>query len=138
MNEKITHSGVVESIDGDRMRVRIVQNSACGGCKAASFCNAAESKEKLIDVYGRKAMGGHKVGDNVVIAASGATGRKAVMIGFGFPLVLLIVALAIAYTVTGSEPLAALISIAVLVPYYIIVYFIRDKLRHSFSFVVER
>lgn len=138
MNEKITHSGIVDSIDGDRMRVRIRQNSACGDCRAASFCNAAESKEKLIDVYGRKAMGGHKVGDNVVIATSGSVGRKAVMIGFGFPLVLLIVALAITYTISHSEPLSALMSIAVLVPYYIVVYIMRGKLRHSFSFIVER
>lgn len=137
MNEKITHSGVVESIDGDCMRVRIQQNSACGGCRAASFCNAAESKEKLIDVYGRKAMGGHSVGDNVVIATSEATGRKAVLIGFGLPLIILIAVLAVTYVFTHSEPLAALASIVVLVPYYIIVYFMRDKLRHSFSFVVE-
>jgi sigma-E factor negative regulatory protein RseC len=137
MSEKIKHSGVVESVDGDCMKVRILQTSACAGCKAAGVCNAAEKKEKVIDIYGRKAMNGHKVGDTVVVTAANATGRKAVMIGFGLPLVILVVVLAIAYAVTHSEPLAALVSIAALVPYYIIIYMCRDRLKRDFSFAID-
>lgn len=137
MSEKIKHSGIVESVDGDCMKVRILQTSACAGCKAAAFCNAAEKKEKIIDIYGRKAMGGHKVGDNVVVTAANATGRKAVMIGFGLPLVVLVVALAVTYALTHSEPLSALVSIVALVPYYIIIYVMRDHLRRDFSFAIE-
>ena len=51
MSEKIKHSGVVESVDGDCMKVRILQTSACAGCKAAGVCNAAEKKEKVIYIY---------------------------------------------------------------------------------------
>lgn len=137
MNDKIKHSGIVESIDGDCMKVRILQTSACAGCKAASFCNAAEKKVKVIDVYGHTAMGDHKVGDNVVVTATSSTGRKAVLIGFGLPLLVLVVALVITYAITHSEPLSALVSIAALVPYYIIVYIFRDHLRRDFSFTLE-
>lgn len=137
MDEKIKHSGVVESIDGDCMKVRILQTSACAGCKAASFCNAAESKEKIIDIYGKTAMGGHKPGDNVIVTASKSTGHKAVIIGFGIPLLILVAALAITYAVSKSEPLAALISIAALLPYYIAIYCLRNHLRRDFSFSLE-
>ncbi len=50
MSNKIKHSGVVEKIVGDCVRVRIVQTSACAACKVASHCNAAESKEKIVEV----------------------------------------------------------------------------------------
>lgn len=137
MGEKIKHSGVVESVDGDCMRVRILQTSACAGCKAASFCNASEKKEKIIDVYDKHSISGHKKGDNVVVTGSLDTGRKAVMIGFGIPFIVLVAVLAITYQLSHSEPLAALVSIAALVPYYFIVYLLRDKLRRDFSFEVE-
>ena len=51
MSNKIKHSGVVENILGDSVQVRIVQTSACAACKVAGYCNASESKEKLVDVY---------------------------------------------------------------------------------------
>lgn len=137
MSEKIKHTGVVESVDADCMKVRILQTSACAGCKAASFCNASEKKEKVIDIYDKHSITGHKAGDNVVIATSNATGRKAVMIGFGIPLMVMVAVLAVTYSVSHSEPLAALTSIASLVPYYLIVYLLRDYLRKDFSFVIE-
>ena len=59
------------------------------------------------------------------------------MIGFGLPLVILVVVLAIAYAVTHSEPLSALVSIAALVPYYIIIYMCRDRLKRDFSFAID-
>lgn len=137
MSGKIKHSGVVESVEGDCMKVRILQTSACAGCKAASFCNTAEKKEKVIDIYGSKAMNGHKAGDMVVVTAANATGRKAVMLGFGLPLVILVIALAVTYAITHSEPLSALVSIAALVPYYIIIYMLREHLRRDFSFSID-
>ena len=50
MNTKISHSGVIEEIQGDGVKVRIVQTSACAACKVAGYCNAADKKEKIIDV----------------------------------------------------------------------------------------
>ena len=51
MRNKISHSGVIDRIDGGHVKVRIVQTSACAACKVAGYCNAAESKEKIVDVY---------------------------------------------------------------------------------------
>lgn len=137
MSEKIKHSGVVESVDGDCMKVRIVQASACADCKAASFCTAAEKKEKIVDIFDKSSIGSHKPGDMVTVATSGATGRKAVMIGFVFPLVILVLVLAATYSLTHSEPKAALISIASLIPYYLIIYTLRKHLRDKFTFYIE-
>ena len=54
MSQKICHSGIVERIDDGCVHVRIVQTSACAACKVAGYCNAAESKEKIIDVKKKK------------------------------------------------------------------------------------
>lgn len=138
MGEKIKHTGVVESVDSGHMMVRILQTSACAGCKAASFCNASEKKEKLIDIYDQESIRGHKSGDNVVITADAGTGAKAVIIGFGLPFVVLVAALIAAYSLTQSETIAAVAGIITLVPYYLIVYIFREKLRKEFSFTIDR
>ena len=52
MADVIKHDGVVDSIEGNCIHVRIVQASACAACGAKSLCSAAESKEKIVDVYG--------------------------------------------------------------------------------------
>ena len=56
MDERIEHQGIVESVEDDCVKVRIVQVAACAECKAKSLCSSAESKEKVREVNGR---GGH-------------------------------------------------------------------------------
>ena len=51
MENKIKHVGVVESVVGECVKVRVVQSSACASCKVAKQCNTSESKEKIIDIY---------------------------------------------------------------------------------------
>lgn len=131
----IEHSGVIESIGPDGMKVRIRQLSACADCKAASFCNSAESKDKVIDVTGDPAD--HHVGDEVSVAASLATGYRAVMTGFGIPLIIMVAALVITLAAGGSEPLAALIGVGSLVPYFFIVWLMRAKIKKAFTFRIK-
>ena len=51
MSNKIRHEGVIDSIDEGCVHVRILQTSACAACKVAGYCNAAEAKEKIVDVF---------------------------------------------------------------------------------------
>ena len=46
MSNKIKHAGVVDGVEGECVRVRILQSSACSACKVAAHCNASETKEK--------------------------------------------------------------------------------------------
>lgn len=137
MSNKIKHSGIVDSIEDGCMKVRIIQASACAACKAASFCNASDKKEKIIDIYDVASIRGRRVGDEVVIVESGQTGMKAVMLGFGVPFLILVLVLVLVSRFTANEPLAALVSIVALIPYYTVIYLLRDKLRDQFSFIVE-
>jgi sigma-E factor negative regulatory protein RseC len=135
MSNKIKHSGIVEEIADGCMKVRIVQTSACAACKVASHCSASEKKEKIVDVYDFPSA--CKTGDTVTVVASSRVGMNAVLMGFGIPFLIMIFALYIASRFTSDEPLMALVSIVCLVPYYLLLYMFRDRIKEKFAFTVE-
>lgn len=136
MADQIRHEGAIVDIEGDCVRVKITQMSACSTCSIKGHCNASESKEKIVEVYGRHNVG-LKIGDTVTIIASSKTGYYAVTLSSIIPLVLLVAMLVIVLLVTGNEVMAALSGLAVLVPYYLVLYMLRDKIRRRMSFRIE-
>ena len=136
MNQRISHSGMIESIEEGCVHVRIVQHSACTTCKVAGYCHAAESKEKMIDVY-CDAVADYKVGQQVTVSTSGQVAVKALLWAFGVPFVLLLAMLILVLLLTGNEGWAALSALAILVPYYAILWLLRDKMREQLAFTIE-
>ena len=135
MGTKISHSGIVEYIGDDCVKVRIVQTSACAACKVAGYCNAAESKQKIVDVY--QPAGNLKVGDVVTVAASTKIATEALALGFAVPFVLMVEVLVAVLWLRGNEAEAGLSALASLIPYYAGLYLFRKKLRDRFAFVIE-
>ena len=136
MSNKIKHSGVVENIMGDSVQVRIVQTSACAACKVAGYCNASESKEKLVDVYHADTRN-LKVGDVVTVTASTQVAAQALLLGFGLPFVVLVAVLIAVLLITGNEGAAALSGLGALVPYYAVLFLFRNRIRDKLSFSIE-
>ena len=136
MSNKITHSGVVENIMGDSVVVRIVQTSACAACKVAGYCNAAESKEKLVEVQCDNAAS-FKLGQQVTVSASGQVAARALLWGFGMPFLILVMVLLVVLLMTGDEGKAALSGIGALFPYYGLLWLFRDRMRHQLAFAIE-
>jgi sigma-E factor negative regulatory protein RseC len=136
MSNKIKHSGVVENILGDSVQVRIVQTSACAACKVAGYCNASESKEKLVDVYHADTRN-LRVGDVVTVTASTQVAAQALLLGFGLPFVVLVAVLIAVLLITGNEGAAALSGLGALVPYYAVLFLFRNRIRDKLSFSIE-
>ena len=136
MSNKIKHSGVVENILGDSVQVRIVQTSACAACKVAGYCNASESKEKLVDVYHADTRN-LRVGDVVTVTASTQVAAQALLLGFGLPFVVLVAVLIAVLLITGNEGAAALSGLAALFPYYAVLFLFRNRIRDKLSFSIE-
>lgn len=136
MNDKIRHSGVIDSIGDGSVKVRILQTSACAVCKVAAHCNASESKEKLVEV---KVADGDvwQVGDTVTVCASRNVILRAMLFAFALPLVLMVAALVVVMVATGDERTAGLSSIAVLVPYFLLVWLFRERVGRQVSFSLE-
>lgn len=137
MSNKIKHAGVVDGVEGECVRVRILQSSACSACKVAAHCNASETKEKIIDVMDADASHYQK-GDQVMVVADTAVGFRASLYGYLLPLILMVVTLVGVLAATHSEGLAAVSALGILMPYYVLLFLMRNKLRNRLSFTLER
>ncbi len=127
----------MESINGSYLKVRIVQTSACSSCSINGHCSAAESKEKLIDVYNKEGLD-CQIGSQVMISGAASLGMKAVMWAFVFPFAVLLVSLFVSMWITGGdEAVSSLIALCMLIPYYLILFVCREKFRRTFVFVLE-
>ena len=137
MADIIKHRGIVEKVDGSHIVVRIVQTSACSACSAKGLCNASESKEKQIDVY--EANPSYQIGEEVMVCGTTSMGMQAVLLAFGVPLLILVLALGVSMKLTGEDALLSSgIALLSVVPYYIGIYFCKDKLNRTFSFTIEK
>lgn len=137
MGNKISHSGIVDCIEDGCIKVRIVQTSACAACKVASHCNAAESKVKIVDVFCCDTAK-YRTGQEVVVSASKDVAGRALLLGFGAPFLLLVCVLLMALRLTSDEGMAALIALGALVPYYFVLWLLRDRIQRRISFQLEK
>lgn len=136
MENSIRHEGTVESVDGEHIRVRILQHSACSACKVASHCSASESKEKIVDVFHYRQH--HlKVGDAVIVGTSSHSVRKALLLGFGLPLLLLLLVTGVLFAAGVNEGITALAALGALIPYYIGLWIFRQRIADNIAFFIE-
>lgn len=137
MSNVISHTGIVDGIAEGVVCVRIVQSSACGSCKVASYCNSAESKEKIVEVRCADASS-YTVGQDVMVIAEPSVGMKAVTIAFVVPVITILAVVVIVLTAGGSEFMAAIAGLAVLVPYYAVLYAMRKHLERVLTFRINK
>jgi len=64
-------------------------------------------------------------------------GTRAVMLGYFLPFLLVLLTLIVTLNIFKSQGLAGLISLGVLVPYYMLLYFNKDRLKKTFTFKIE-
>ena len=136
MSESIEHPGIVEQVDGSKVRVRITQYSACAGCHAKSACTISDRKDKWIDV--EDASGDYHTGEAVVIVGENSLGREAVLLAFVLPVVIVLGAIVGGSAAGWSETVSGAFGLLVLVSYYIILYVLRDKLKKHFVFRLKK
>ncbi|ASB47832.1 SoxR reducing system RseC family protein [Alkalitalea saponilacus] len=132
--KKIEHEGVVEEVCGNQIKVKIVSQSACASCHVKSACTMADSQEKEIDV---ESMENVKPGQHVMVVGTDSQGLKAALLAYVLPVVLVLVVLAVTYTVTGNENLSGFLSLMVLVPYFFIIKLAGKAMRKSFTFTIK-
>ncbi len=134
--KNIEHPGIVEDIRDQLVLVRIKTRTACGDCSSKSYCGLQDVKDKIIEIETSKA-GKYTIGQNVIVTLKQSLGYKALLLGYLIPLAILLFVLVIMMAVSGNEPLSALIAVLLMVPYYIMVYVNRHKLRRTFNFHIK-
>jgi len=136
MNENIRHNGIITRICEDTIFVRIVQQSACAGCHARSMCSASESKVKEIEIKDRS--GKYQIDEEVTICGQSSLGLQAVLLAFVWPLLLVIAAIVIGMGSGLDETISGVFGLLILIPYYLILYIMREKLKRKFVFTLEK
>ena len=132
----IEHAGIVWKIQKDTLLVKILVTSACSACHAKGSCIAADMAEKIIEVQKPKIEVG--VGDCITVTLKRSLGFKALVLGYILPFIILFATLAIVLEVTQDELTAGLSAIAVLVPYYGLLFVLRKALSQKFQFELKR
>ena len=134
--ENITHPGIIDKVSEDKVFVKILAMSACSTCHAKSMCSVAEIEEKIVEVK-KEAGREYREGQEVLVSMQKSLGGKAVFLGYLLPFLLLIGVLIAVLSLSGDEGIAGLSAIGILIPYYLVLYLLRDRLKKTFSFSIE-
>lgn len=130
----IEHDGIVTSHGKDTVTVSITSVSACAGCHAKGMCTMAEQKDKIINISGQYDV---NEGDKVVVVMQKKLGLPAVLLGYVIPLGLVIITLIVSLTLSLSEKLSGLLSLFILIPYYILLRFFKTGIDRKFTFTLK-
>ena len=136
MANTIKHQGIVENINGSHLQVRIIQTSACASCSIKGHCSSADTKEKLIDVTDDN-VSSYQPGDRVWVIGELSMGVMEVLLAFILPFLVLIFSLFIFMAIWNDELGSALCSLALLIPYYYILWLNKSRLGKKFSFSIS-
>lgn len=136
MSERIEHSGFVTRVEGKNIQVQIIQMSACSSCHAKGACSAADMDEKFVDVESTDDT--LRIGDQVNIVGESSTGLLAVLLAFVIPFMLILTSLFVLRDIVPNEAVSGTVSLALLIPYYIILSLFNKKLKRKLQFRIEK
>ncbi len=131
----IKHKGFVKEVGENSLVVNIVNQSACSTCHAQGACTVADFQDKEIEIsYFTK---NYTPGQEVTIVFRESQGFTALFYGYVLPFLLVLITLIIMTSISDNELLGGLISLAILIPYYTTLYFLRHLLKKVFKFELE-
>jgi sigma-E factor negative regulatory protein RseC len=130
----ISHKGIVQKSCNESVTVLITAESACSGCHAEGSCSISGKEEKYIVVKGSYEV---NEGDTVTVAMEQSTGFTALFFGYVFPVLPVIISLIVFMSLGFPELVSGLLSIATLIPYYLILYLFRNKINDKFNFSIK-
>lgn len=133
--KSIEHPGIIQHIEGSTARVGFVAQSACTTCHARGACSVAGMEEKSVDVIHNGTV---KTGENVMVVLKQSLGYKALLLGYLFPFLIVLLSLILLTSLSDNEALAGIYSLVLLIPYYLVIFFLRKKIRREFSFTIRK
>ena len=115
--------------------MNIVNESACSSCHAKGACSVSDYQDKEIEISNFSKN--YTSGQEVTIIFKESKGFTALFFAYVLPFLLVLTTLILVSSLKNNELLAGLLSLAILFPYYITLYFFRHLLKKVFNFEVE-
>lgn len=131
----IKHKAFVKRVTDNSLTVTIMNQSACVSCHAKGACTIADVQEKEIEI--NNFTRSYFPGQEVTIIFQESQGFKALFYGYILPFILVFLTLVVSISVTQNEAVSGLLSLAVLIPYFTVLYFFRHGLEKVFKFELE-
>ena len=120
--------GVVRFVDGKNVRVALEGGEECSSCSAMKICGKRE--ERVVDGVSSNYL---SIGDRVKVNMSTKSLMSVLALGYGIPLVLLVVSFVGLHFFIKSEWLLALCSISISMSWFMIL----RLFRRSFKTEIE-
>lgn len=136
-NNGVSHEGVVQSINGSKVMVRMTVSSACAGCHAKSICGVADRRDKVVETL-NTTTASYEVGEKVMVQMRQTLAAKAILICYLFPFIVLFASFCLMYLVSQHELLNVLVSFAATAIYFFFVWLFRKKIEKNVVFVISK
>ena len=85
-----------------------------------------------------RGSGKFHINEEVQLCGQSSLGLQAVLLAFVFPLIIVFAAIVTGTSMQWEETTSGLTGLLLLVPYYCILYFLRDKLKKRFIFTLKK
>jgi len=131
----VKHLGTVTKTGHQLVRIRLIDNINCSTCQVKSTCGLAENDLKDIEITTQGDV--YSLHELVEVSMSNKVGFIAVFFAYVLPFIILILTL-----LTGlfllKEWQAGLLSIFMLIPYFVIIYFSKNTLDRKLSIFINK
>jgi sigma-E factor negative regulatory protein RseC len=132
----IEHQGIVSKTANGKVFVNLTNVSNCSSCHVQSMCQVSDVDKKEIEITDPESRK-FKKGDKVEVSFNRSQGPKALFLGYLLPFLFVIGTLFITFEITGDEVMAGISSLLILIPYYVVLYTFRSKLKREFTFKLK-
>ncbi len=135
--EYIDHAAVVKAVcmPTGTLSLQISEETECEGCAASALCAQSGGKRDTLSLAVKNPEH-FRVGDEVIIRGTERLHRKAIMVATVIPCIALIAVMVLVFLLTHSESMAALSGLGAMVCFFFLLYLMRNRMAHEFTFDV--
>ncbi|MBD0851712.1 SoxR reducing system RseC family protein [Maribacter arenosus] len=133
--EAYIHSGVVSKKSGSSLIVSLDENVHCESCRAKGTCGISDSGSKEVVIS--NPTDSFALNEHVNVILKKGLGLKAVFWAYIFPFLLVVLTLIIASAFL-VEWMAGVLSLLILIPYYLLLYMLRNDFKKTFKISIVK
>ncbi|MDP2724548.1 MAG: SoxR reducing system RseC family protein [Bacteroidales bacterium] len=131
----VTHPGFIKVIEPDKVEVTIVSVSGCASCQIKGSCSVSDTQVKSVWIH-LDDTSSYRMGQEVIVVMSQTLGTWAVLLGYVFPFIVLLIGLIVFIESGLDQGLAGLLAVGLLLPYYGVLYLMRNWLGKRFTYTL--
>lgn len=132
----VTHPGIIKKIEDNKVEIAIMVTSGCASCEIKGACSVSDVEEKSVMVTVDDANR-YSINQPITIEMQQSLGTWAVLLGYVFPFLVLFTGLIIFINIGIDQGIAGLLSLLLLLPYYLSLYFLKNYLGTRFNYSIR-